>query len=138
MAVRDPSFAPPAADLQKQTLAPAVVAAAPSVQQGLALDHKAKVPDGLTSTITGQVDSAASAPKGSGYSVAKGGTGIYNVTFTTPFAATPTVIATMADTTIAIRVIGVSSVTTSGFTAQIANGGTAEDRAWNFIALATV
>jgi hypothetical protein len=69
------------------------------------------------------------------------GTGVYVFTFTTPFAATPVVVATPTSA-VSISgqpIIGLSAVSTSGFTATIADRlGAVTDQSFNFLAAPVV
>lgn len=135
MAAPDPSFARPAHELAQASVAPPHVATAPSPAQGLALDHNAKIQTGLTYALPGNINSDGTTAQGTGFSVNKTGTGVYAITFTTPFAATPNIQVTISDSA---ALWHTSSRSASGFTVTTTGtGGGAADHAFDFLAFPT-
>ena len=114
---------------------------APPGQPALQINSTNDVSATVAATkITGQVSAAGGIVAGSGFSIVKGGAGIYTVNFTTAFAAVPTVLAVIAEamTTNAL-VVTVNSVGTGSFGVTTATGGGAlANHAFNFEAQSTV
>ena len=135
MAAPDPSFAQPAHKLAAIGLEPPGVARQPSPGQGLALNETGAIPPALIGTTTGQVTSGGSVTAGTGFTVNHSATGTYAVTFTTPYAAAPTVIANATSVT---RTVQITAQSTSGFTASITDhNNAAQDAGFNFVAFVT-
>jgi len=83
--------------------------------------------------VAGHVTSAPALSLGEGFSVASGGTGIRNVTFTAALATSPIVVVTPADNSI---IPYVSARSTAGFTVEFRDtGGTLLNREFSFIAI---
>lgn len=93
-----------------------------------------------STSITGQIPAAGTTPTaGTGFTYTHGSTGVYVFTFTTAFAAAPTVLATIAGATTGF--VFVASVSPGGMTINTFNVGSppvAADRAFNFVAFTTV
>lgn len=87
--------------------------------------------------ITGQINADGTTAAGTGFASSSGGTGLYTITFTTPFAAAPTVVATAFDST-GSRVAHIVSVSTTSAVIQIRQGGgTVNDMSFHFVAFTT-
>lgn len=88
-------------------------------------------------TITGAVNSTGTVAWGSGFSVAHPSTGVYNVTFTTAFGATPTPVATGGAGNPGVSI---TNIATTGMTVNTFNttSGAASDAMFTFIVEATV
>lgn len=86
-------------------------------------------------SIGGIVSSAGAALAGSGYAVVRTGVGVYVVTFSAPFAATPVISLAVQSNG---RVADYAAPAASGFTCQIWNtaAGAPDDQPWNFLATA--
>ena len=94
---------------------------------------------GSVRPITGQINADGSIAAGSGFTVAKGGTGTYTVTFTTAFAAVPTVVATVGPFATAgiIQAAVVTAVSTTAVSFNTLNGSNVVDRPFIFVAHTT-
>lgn len=91
-------------------------------------------PPGSGRMITGAVTAAGNVQAGTGFTVNRTGVGVYVVTFTTGFAATPIVLATALDV---VRIADVNGQSASGFTGRLyTNAAAAVDSDWNFVAFA--
>lgn len=89
-------------------------------------------------TITGQVSSAGAVVAGSGFSVNRVSTGVYDVTFDTAFASTPTIVA-QALNGAPVRIPAVFSASASGFSIEMLDTSSgAQDCAFHFIAAITL
>lgn len=96
-------------------------------------------------TIRGTVGFAGTVDEGVGWSVAKPSTGVYQVTFTTPFSSIPSVVAvgneSQAAPAFTYVICIISNVTISGFSVQTSDwrGAPTEffqsDQTWYFIAM---
>lgn len=85
------------------------------------------------SCVRGSVTSAGAVATGSGFTASRSATGIYVVTFTTPFPAAPAVVA-MASTSVA-RIMTLTELTASAVTIQSWDAaGAAADASFFFIA----
>lgn len=94
-------------------------------------------PPATSAMLTGIVSGAGAILGGTGFTVVRTALGIYAVTFTTAFAAAPTVLATSAVQNGII--VSVDLVTTTGFRLEnVTPGGVAVDQPFNFIAATTV
>lgn len=93
--------------------------------------------DYIDTIRTGRVAAAGTISGGTGFTVNKTGTGLYSITFSTPFSAVPIVIAT-AETVPSI--VNIDTLTINGFRALITGSGdwagpnAARDDAFRFIA----
>lgn len=137
--VRDPSFAPPAHKLAGTGALPGPnVTAAPAGGQAFALEPDGTIPASLQSSpITGQIASGGTVTAGTGWSVNRSGTGIYDVTFDSAFAATPTIVASPID--VSARLVKIDSPTTAGFSIfTYTTGGAAANGGSHFLAFETV
>ena len=96
---------------------------------------------GGAGSITGRVGSGGAIIAGTGFSVAHPSSGVYTVTFTTPFAAPPTVQLTAEQDNM---VITVNTVGTNGFgvtthlNGDWSGGSSFSDTQWNFLARAMI
>ena len=96
-------------------------------------------PPSMGTMITGAVSAAGGVVSGSGFGVVHGGPGIYAVTFSTPFAAPPTMLCDVIDvnggqaTMAAVPLVGGVTVNTAP-----AAGGAFADRGFSFVAFATL
>lgn len=90
--------------------------------------------------LTGQITSGGGITAGTGFTVAHGGTGLYTVTFTTPFAATPTIVTTIFDSGGSQHhAMDITAQSAAAFSVKITdNVGTPVDTFWNFLATTTV
>ena len=89
-----------------------------------------------TQIVTGLVDSTGLELAGdSGFSVNKTGTGVYAITYTTAFSATPLTVATAWNTSsLKVPVLSVAGMT--GFTLKMYQGsGAAVDEGFNFLSM---
>lgn len=94
-------------------------------------------PPATSTMLTGIVSGAGAILGGTGFTVVRTALGIYAITFTTAFAATPTVLATSAVQNGII--VSVDQVTTTGFRLEnVTAGGVSVDQPFNFIAATTV
>ena len=93
---------------------------------------------GLPSPMTGQITSGATIDAGTGFTVSSGGTGLYTITFTTAFAATPTVVVTV-NRSGGGRLATIDNASTTSVDVVIrTDGGVLENDAFHFVAYATV
>lgn len=92
---------------------------------------------GGSNVITGSVDSTGAVLAGTGFTVTKLGTGNYQINWTSPFAAAPTVVAT---TTQSLRsaIIGSNATIATSVLVQSQTAGTNTDGGFYFLATATV
>lgn len=87
--------------------------------------------------ITGQVSSAGAVTAGTGFTVSRTSAGRYTVTFSTAFAAAPTVVLTLSAG--ADLIANTSTVTAASFLVVIDTpAGTPTDQAFHFLAATTV
>lgn len=93
--------------------------------------------NGLT-VIRGLVNSSGGITAGEGFSVSRASAGVYNITFTTSFAGTAVVIATVFGTVFSLTAT-CSAASSSGCTIRTFNpaSGAAIDEAFSFIAIAS-
>lgn len=90
--------------------------------------------------ITGSISSTGGINAGTGFTVNKTGTGTYVITFTTPFASTPTILTTAMDSgSAAPNNASLSSPAATGFTAilRISGASTLADASFDFVAFTT-
>ncbi len=103
------------------------------IQQRLAQNphfaYPYKLLAGAPRIVTGQVDSTGAINAGTGFTVNKTGTGVYDITFGTPFVAAPIVLASATTN----NIVAVTASSTTGFTATAFSA----DRDFNFVAFGT-
>lgn len=89
-------------------------------------------------TITGRCDNGGAIIGGTGFTVVHAGVGLYAITFTTAFAAVPTIVAAPNDNI--QRMVSIDSAATTGFTAHFTNwaAGASADCPFSFVAMTTV
>lgn len=93
-----------------------------------------------TMMVTGQITSTGTITAGSGFSVVHTSTGVYTISFNTPFASPPTVLAVCFNVgTTAVRVASIDSTATGSCVVRVTSGGgAATDTAFNFVAFQTL
>lgn len=91
----------------------------------------------MRGTVVGTAAPSITITAGSGFSVVRNGVGDYSVTFTTPFASTPTVTVAAGATPafIAVKISAAGPASTTGFRALIfvTNTATALDGEFHFV-----
>jgi hypothetical protein len=93
-----------------------------------------------SSVLTGQIAAAGTVTAGTGFTVsAHPSAGIYTISFTTAFAATPTVVTSIFDSGAGLHhAMDITAQSAAAFSVKITdNVGTPVDTAWNFLAQTT-
>lgn len=121
MADNDSDFAQPLAALSVQN--PVTVTTSSSVTVAA-----------FAGTVAGIVAAAGTITAGTGFTVARTGTGAYTVSFSTAFSATPVVIVTCAGGVDGAAATGPVSASSVGVSTFITNTGVFADEPFHFIA----
>lgn len=81
--------------------------------------------------VRGTVGSGGGSIEGTGYTVTRTSTGTFSVTFNTPFADRPSIVAS----SVAFRLAGIDAASASGFVVNVSHNGTSENFGFDFVAV---